>query len=89
MVLCSQARESIGSSWVTVVLSTLVKLHPYIWILLSKYCAVMFSLPVLKSKVFLFLDFLECVAHDVEISGVSDVVNKPGEQMGLLWSSCV
>lgn len=49
----------------------------------------MFSLPVLKSKVFLFLNFLECVAHDVEISGVSDVVNKPGEQMGLLWSSCV
>lgn len=52
MVLCSQARECMGSSCVTVVLSCLVKLHPYIWISLSKYCAVLFCLPLLKDKPF-------------------------------------
>lgn len=68
--LCSQARESMGFSCVTVVLSYVVKLQPYVWISLSKYCAVMFYLPVLNNKPFLFLNFLECVALDVEVSGV-------------------
>lgn len=66
----SQARECMGSTCVTAMLSCLVKLHPYIWISLSKYCAVILCVPLLRDKPLIFFNILEYVTYDVEISGV-------------------